>query len=105
MIILDRCFDLAVHHDATKGVVVLEYASEGHVVGTGRRYANRYLRADAPRGRGRALAGLPRPCRCIRRARLAASLTSRRRYSLCVTGSKGTPPGYLAKVRSTSDRY
>jgi hypothetical protein len=43
MIILDRCFDLAVHHDATKGVVVLEYASEGHVVGTGRRYANRYI--------------------------------------------------------------
>ena len=35
MIILDRCFDLAVHHDAAKGVVVLEYASEGHVVGTG----------------------------------------------------------------------
>ena len=34
MIILDRCFDLAVYHDATKGVVVLEYASEGHVVGT-----------------------------------------------------------------------
>jgi uncharacterized protein len=23
--------------------VVLEYASEGHVVGTGRRYANRYI--------------------------------------------------------------
>jgi ketosteroid isomerase-like protein len=43
MIILDRCFDLAVHHDATKGVVVLDYASEGHVVGTGRRYANRYI--------------------------------------------------------------
>jgi len=43
MIILDRCFDLAVHHDATKGVVVLEYASEGRVVGTGRRYANRYI--------------------------------------------------------------
>src|ERR1700693_4701166 len=43
MIVLDRCFDLAVHHDATKGVVVLEYASEGHVVGTGRRYANRYI--------------------------------------------------------------
>jgi hypothetical protein len=35
MIVLDRCFDLAVHHDATKGVVVLEYASEGHVVATG----------------------------------------------------------------------
>jgi uncharacterized protein len=43
MIILDRCFDLAVHHDATEGVVVLEYASEGHVVSTGRRYANRYI--------------------------------------------------------------
>jgi ketosteroid isomerase-like protein len=43
MIILDRCFDLAVHHDATKGVAVLEYASEGHVVGTGRRYSNRYI--------------------------------------------------------------
>jgi ketosteroid isomerase-like protein len=43
MIILDRCFDLAVHHDATKGVVVLEYASEGRVVATGRRYANRYI--------------------------------------------------------------
>ena len=31
MIILDGCFDLAVHHDAAKGVVVLEYASEGHI--------------------------------------------------------------------------
>ena len=43
VIILDRCFDLAVHHDAAKGVVVLEYASEGHVVGTGHRYSNRYI--------------------------------------------------------------
>jgi ketosteroid isomerase-like protein len=43
MITLDRCFDLAVHHDATKGVVVLEYASEGRVVATGRPYANRYI--------------------------------------------------------------
>ncbi|TQC42901.1 hypothetical protein EEB14_46110 [Rhodococcus sp. WS4] len=42
-IVLDRCFDLAVHHDATTGVVVLEYASEGRVVGTGRRYSNRYI--------------------------------------------------------------
>jgi ketosteroid isomerase-like protein len=42
-IILDRCFDLAVHHDAAKGVVVLEYASEGHVVSTGHRYSNRYI--------------------------------------------------------------
>src|SRR5258708_15803898 len=45
MIILDRCFDLAVHHDATKGVVVLEYASDGHVVGTRHRYSNRYISA------------------------------------------------------------
>jgi ketosteroid isomerase-like protein len=43
MITLDRCFDLAVHHDATKGVVVLEYASEGRVVATGCPYANRYI--------------------------------------------------------------
>jgi ketosteroid isomerase-like protein len=43
MIVLDRCFDLAVHYDAAKGVVVLEYASEGHVVGTGHRYSNRYI--------------------------------------------------------------
>ena len=104
MIILDRCFDLAVHHDATKGVVVLEDASEGHVVGTGRRYANRYLRADAPRERGRALGGYLDPV-AVFDALGWPPLTSRRRCSLCVTGSKGTPPGYLAKVRSTSDRY
>ncbi|HEY1666973.1 MAG TPA: nuclear transport factor 2 family protein [Trebonia sp.] len=42
-IILDRCFDLDVHHDAAKGAVVLEYASEGRVVGTGRPYSNRYI--------------------------------------------------------------
>jgi ketosteroid isomerase-like protein len=42
-IILDRCFDLSVHHDTSKGVVVLEYAAEGHVVGTGRRYSNRFI--------------------------------------------------------------
>jgi ketosteroid isomerase-like protein len=42
-IMLERCFDLAVHHDEAQGVVVLEYASEGHVVGTGRRYSNRYI--------------------------------------------------------------
>jgi uncharacterized protein len=40
---LDRCFDLAVHHDRTTGVVVLEYASEGRVVATGAPYANRYI--------------------------------------------------------------
>ena len=52
-------FDLAVHHDAAKGVVVLEYASDGHVVGTGRRYSNRYIgnvwlavpRCRGPQGR------------------------------------------------------
>ena len=53
MIILDRCFDLAVHHDAAKGVVVLEYASEGHIGGTGRRYSNRYICPHAPRRRVR----------------------------------------------------
>lgn len=42
-IILDRCFDLDVHHDAAKGTVVLEYASEGRIVGTGRPYSNRYI--------------------------------------------------------------
>ena len=42
-IMLERCFDLAVHHDATEGVVVLEYASEGRAVSTGAIYANRYI--------------------------------------------------------------
>src|ERR1700687_512417 len=37
MIVLDRCHDLAVHHDIKTGVVVLEYASEGRVVSTGPR--------------------------------------------------------------------
>jgi ketosteroid isomerase-like protein len=50
MIVLDRCFDLAVHHDTAKGVVVLEYASDGHVVGTGRRYSNRYISVLTLRG-------------------------------------------------------
>jgi uncharacterized protein len=35
MIVLDRCHDLAVHHDPSTGVVVLEYASQGRVVPTG----------------------------------------------------------------------
>ncbi len=43
MIVLDRCHDLAVHHDTKTGVVVLEYASEGRVVSTGARYTNRYI--------------------------------------------------------------
>jgi ketosteroid isomerase-like protein len=41
--ILKRCHDLAVHHDTATGVVVLEYASEGHVVATGHPYANHYI--------------------------------------------------------------
>ena len=40
---LDRCYDLAVHHDAGTGVVVLEYASEGYVVATGAPYRNHYI--------------------------------------------------------------
>ena len=43
MIVLDRCHDLAVHHDPNTGVVVLEYASRGRVVATGASYANRYI--------------------------------------------------------------
>ena len=43
LLILTRCHDLAVHHDTATGVVVLEYASEGHVVATGHRYANQYI--------------------------------------------------------------
>ncbi len=43
MLVLDRCFDLAVHYDREAGVVVLEYASEGRVVATGADYANRYI--------------------------------------------------------------
>jgi ketosteroid isomerase-like protein len=40
---LDRCYDLAVHHDQDTGVVVLEYASQGRVVPTGTAYSNRYI--------------------------------------------------------------
>jgi ketosteroid isomerase-like protein len=43
MIVLDRCYDLAVHHDQVTGVVVLEYASQGRVVATGAAYSNRYI--------------------------------------------------------------
>jgi ketosteroid isomerase-like protein len=48
---LDRCFDLAVHHDPAQGTVVLEYASEGRVVATGAPYANRYVSVVALRDR------------------------------------------------------
>jgi uncharacterized protein len=40
---LDRCYDLAVHHDPAQGTVVLEYASAGKVVATGAPYGNRYI--------------------------------------------------------------
>jgi ketosteroid isomerase-like protein len=43
MIVLDRCYDLAVHHDTRTSVVVLEYASEGRVASTGAPYTNRYI--------------------------------------------------------------
>ena len=42
-LVLDRCYDLAVHHDPVQGTVVLEYASEGKVVATGASYGNRYI--------------------------------------------------------------
>jgi ketosteroid isomerase-like protein len=42
-LVLDRCHDLAIHHDTRTRVVVLEYASEGRVVATGALYANRYI--------------------------------------------------------------
>ncbi|WP_143537980.1 nuclear transport factor 2 family protein, partial [Rothia dentocariosa] len=43
VLVLDRCYDLAVHHDPAQGTVVLEYASEGKVVATGAPYGNRYI--------------------------------------------------------------
>ena len=42
-LVLDRCYDLAVHHDPAQGTVVLEYASEGKVVATDAPYGNRYI--------------------------------------------------------------
>jgi ketosteroid isomerase-like protein len=41
--VLERCSDLAVYHDAVKGVAILEYASHGHAVGTGNPYHNRFI--------------------------------------------------------------
>ena len=40
---LDRCYDLAIHHDQATGVVVLEYASQGRAIPTGTAYSNRYI--------------------------------------------------------------
>jgi ketosteroid isomerase-like protein len=61
-IVLDRCHDLAVHHDQVTGVVVLEYASQGRVVATGTALEQPlHLSALDARAQDRALAGLPRP--------------------------------------------
>jgi ketosteroid isomerase-like protein len=43
IIVLQRCFDVAVHHDREAAVVVLECASESRVVGTGAPDMNRYI--------------------------------------------------------------
>ncbi|MGA8207111.1 MAG: nuclear transport factor 2 family protein [Candidatus Dormiibacterota bacterium] len=40
---LDRCYDLRVHRSDDRSTVVLEYASQGKVVTTGRPYSNRYI--------------------------------------------------------------
>jgi uncharacterized protein len=48
---LDRCYDLAVHHDRQTGVVVLEYSSEGRVVHTNTPYGNHYVSVIAIRDR------------------------------------------------------
>jgi ketosteroid isomerase-like protein len=42
-LVLDRCSDLAVYHDAAKDTAVLEYASHGHAPATGNPYRNRYI--------------------------------------------------------------
>ena len=75
-IVLDRCFDLAVHHDPAQGTVILEYASEGKAVATGAPLRQPlHLRSHPARPPGDALAGLPRPPGRLRRARLATALT------------------------------
>jgi uncharacterized protein len=48
---LYRCFDLAVCHDRERGVIVLEYTSQGSVVATGAAYANRYISVLTIEGR------------------------------------------------------
>jgi uncharacterized protein len=41
-IVLDRCDELAVHHDPNTGIVVLAYGCQGRAVATGAPYTNRY---------------------------------------------------------------
>jgi uncharacterized protein len=50
-LILDRCYDLAVHHDQPRARFVLEYISAGKVVASGARYGNRYISLLALRDR------------------------------------------------------
>jgi hypothetical protein len=74
-IVLDRCHDLAVHHDIKTGVVVLEYASEGRVVPTGGPvHQPVHLGTHDHRSQGHSLARLPRPRGGLRRARMADTL-------------------------------
>lgn len=40
---LDRCNDLRVHRSDETSTIVLEYASQGKAVATGRPYSNRYI--------------------------------------------------------------
>lgn len=76
-LVLDRCYDLAVHHGPSPGHgrpgVRLRGQGRGH-----RRPLRQplHLRPHPPRPRGRPLAGLPRPDRRLRRTRLAAPLNS-----------------------------
>ena len=43
ILVLDRCDLTGKHRDAETGVVVLEYASQGRAVASGKPYANRYI--------------------------------------------------------------
>jgi uncharacterized protein len=40
---LERCYDLRTHYSRSTSTVVLEYASAGTVVATGKPYGNRYI--------------------------------------------------------------
>ena len=69
---LERCYDLAIHHDQASGVVVLEYASQGRAQPDGKRLPQPlHLGAVDHRPQDHALAGLPRPACSLRRDRMA----------------------------------
>jgi uncharacterized protein len=51
IMVLDRCDLTGVHRDAQTGVVVLEYASQGRAVASGKPYANHYVSVIALRDR------------------------------------------------------